>query len=37
MEFDELSKRITGNWAQDYWSRPMSSALNLFVLFVRSP
>ncbi len=34
MEFDELSKRITGNWAQDCWSRPMSSAFDSFVSFV---
>ena len=34
MEFDELSKRVTGNWAQDCWSRPMSSAFDSFVLFV---
>jgi len=34
MEFDELSNRVTGNWAQDCWSRPMSSAFALFVLFV---
>ena len=34
MEFDELSKRVPGNWAQDCWSRPMSSAFNSFVLFV---
>ena len=31
MEFDELSKRI-GNWGQDYWSRPMSSAFDTFVV-----
>jgi len=34
MEFDELSKRVIGNWAQDCWSRPMSSAFDSFVLFV---
>jgi hypothetical protein len=34
MESDELSNRVTGNWAQDCWSCPMSSALDLFVLFV---
>jgi hypothetical protein len=34
MEFDELPNQVTGNWAQDCWSRPMSSALDLFVLFV---
>ncbi len=34
MEFDELSNRVTVNRAQDCWSRPMSSALELFVLFV---
>ena len=34
MEFDELSKRVTGNWAQDCWSRPTSIAFDSFVLFV---
>jgi hypothetical protein len=34
MKFDELLNRVIGNWTQDYWSRPMSSALHLFVSFV---
>ncbi len=34
MEFDELSKRVIGNWAQDCWSRPMNSVFDSFVLFV---
>jgi hypothetical protein len=34
MEFDELSNRVTRNWIQDYWSRPMSSAFEPFVFFV---
>ena len=33
MEFDELSNRVIENWAQDCWSRPMSSAFVLFVSF----
>jgi hypothetical protein len=34
MEFYKLSKRVTGNWTQDCWSRSMSSAFDPFVLFV---
>ena len=34
MEFDELANRVTGNWTQDCWNRPMSNALDLFVSFV---
>jgi hypothetical protein len=34
MKFDDLSNRVTENWARDYWSRFMSSVLDLFVLFV---
>ena len=34
MEFDELPNRVTGNWGQGCWSRLMSSAFDLFVLFV---
>jgi hypothetical protein len=34
MGFDELSNRVIENWAQDCWSRPMSSACGLFVSFV---
>jgi hypothetical protein len=39
MEFDELANRVIScaievHWGQDYWSRPMNSAFNLFVLFV---
>jgi hypothetical protein len=34
MAFDKLSKRVTGNWAPDCWSRHMSSVFAPFVLFV---
>jgi hypothetical protein len=34
MKCDELSNRATENWAQDYWSLPMSSALDLFVAII---
>ena len=37
MEFDELSKQVTRDWAQDCWSRHMSNAHNLFVSFVVKP